>query len=403
MDNTPHCVVGIDEVTVVLFPTAPLEDLREWPEVVRKTVDEFLRRTSMKVLFGNLEPMVNKRPAGCTEALTITEVPWYFAIGWNDHSPNMGIIVRFSAYAWAAYQAAFEKHFGTSCNIAEYMQLIQSASYRARISRIDIVADYQNYGAELSPNTIYKGMKDGRLHLVDHRGRKSRRKYDGVMSDWEIQTLYIGSKKENSSARLRIYDKRAEQIATSGFRLSEAQACSAWTRFEVTYRNNYAHQISADLVNIETPVELAQYLASKILDRYRFVDTLVDDFASYTKVLQDITNDSDFAPLRSEQPENNSLRKSTTHLLKNSSLMQILYKVESVWGYPGIRQYWDEILKYYNEVYHDKALGIYRLQQWIKLNKASLKEQTIKDCFAEAMLEKELHHSRTHSKKGKRK
>ena len=394
MDNTPHCVIGVDEVTIVLFPKATISDLREWMEQVRKVIGEFAYRTSMTVFFGELEPMTNKKPAGCTDALTINEVPWYFAIGWNDHGPNMGVIVRFSVYAWAAYQAAFEEHFGISCNIADFMKLIQSSSYLARISRIDIVADYKNYGAELAPDTIYKGMKDERLYVVDYRGRKSRRRYDGVMSNWEIQTFYIGSKKENSSTRLRIYDKRAEQIASSGFRMNEAQACTSWTRFEVTYRNKYAHQISNDLVKIKSPVELAQYLASKILDRYRFVDTLVNDFTVYTKILQEIANNSEFAPLRSERPENNSLRKSTTHLLKNSSLMQILSKVEAVWGYAAVRQYLEWVLKYYDEVYRYKAPGIYRLQQWIKLNKPSMQGQNIKDCFMEAMLEKELRHSK---------
>lgn len=148
------------------------------------------------------------------------------------------------------------------------------------------------------------------------------------------------------------------------------------------------------MVKIKSPVELAQYLASKILDRYRFVDTLVDDFTVYTKILQEIANNSEFAPLRSERPENNSLRKSTTHLLKNSSLMQILSKVEAVWGYAAVRQYLEWVLKYYDEVYRYKAPGIYRLQQWIKLNKPSMQGQNIKDCFMEAMLEKELRHSK---------
>ena len=136
---------------------------------------------------------------------------------------------------------------------------------------------------------------------------------------------------------------------------------------------------------------MTQYLASKILDRYRFVDVIADGFALYTKVLQEIVDDNEFAPLRSESPENNSLRKSTTYLLKNSSLMQNLSKVEAIWGYTGIQQYLEEILRYYDEVYRFKASGIYRLQQWIKLNKTSMQGQCVQDCFSEAMLEKMLH------------
>lgn len=391
MENTPQCYIGVDEFTVVLFPTAPIQHPDEWPRRVLNTVHEFARRTSFNRFFGPFEPMYTKKPAGCSDALTVGEVPWYFAIGWNDYSPKMGIVVRFSAYAWAAYQAVFKKHFDVPINIADFMKLIQSNNYKARISRIDIVADYQNYGTELAPDTIYKSLEDGHLYIVDHRGRKSRRKYGAVMTDWQVQTFYVGSKKENASARLCIYDKRAEQIASNGFRLQEAESCTAWTRFEVTYRSKYAHQISEDLLKIDTPVQLTQYLASKILDRYRFVDVIADGFALYTKVLQEIVDDNEFAPLRSESPENNSLRKSTTYLLKNSSLMQNLSKVEAIWGYTGIQQYLEEILRYYDEVYRFKASGIYRLQQWIKLNKTSMQGQCVQDCFSEAMLEKMLH------------
>lgn len=394
MDNTPHCLIGVDEFTVVLFPKGPIENLYEWSELVRDTIGEFAYRTSINAFFGSFEPMTMKKPAGCSDALTITEVPWYFAIGWNDHSPNMGVVVRFSAYAWACYQAAFSDRFGVTLNMADFMKLIQSDTYTARISRIDIVADYKNYDDDLSPDTIYRDLENERLYIVDHRGRKSRRKYGGVMTDWRIQTFYVGSKKENSAAKLRIYDKRAEQIANNGFRLQEAQSCSSWTRFEVSYRNKYAHQISEDLLNLNTPVELAQYLASKILDRYRFVDTYANDFTCYTKVLQGIASSNDFAPLRSERPENNSLQKSTTHLLKNSSLMQNLYKVEAIWGADGIHQYLQGVLKYYDEVYRYKGSAIFRLQKWLKLNKTSMQKQSVWDCFNEAMLEKDLRHTR---------
>ena len=62
-----------------------------------------------------------------------------------------------------------------------------------------------------------------------------------------IETVYIGSKKENTKALCRIYDKRLEQINKNGFRLDEALACDDWTRFEISYRGTYAWQCAEQL------------------------------------------------------------------------------------------------------------------------------------------------------------
>lgn len=155
----------------------------------------------------------------------------------------------------------------------------------------------------------------------------------------------LAPKKENTPVKLKIYDKRAEQIVKSGFRLNEALACDDWTRFEVSYRNTYAHQISADLLDIgkrydhedeESAGIYVRYLASKILDKYRFKIVDTGEMASFTQTLQDLAEGGDFQALRSERPENHTMRQSTNHLCRQSGLMPLLFKVENIWGADAI-------------------------------------------------------------------
>ena len=43
--------------------------------------------------------------------------------------------------------------------------------------------------------------------------------------------------------------KRKEQLCNNGFRMKEATKCKDWTRFEVSYRGDYAHQITDQIID----------------------------------------------------------------------------------------------------------------------------------------------------------
>lgn len=380
-NNLPQCFMGVDEFTVVLFRKHALENINQWSYEAQNIIKNFVELTQIEPLLGKIIDTEVKKPAGCTDAKTLKDVPWYLAFGWHRTNPNMGVIVRFSAYAWAMYQRRFEEKYATAISIAGFLQLCQSEYYRTRLSRIDIVADYFNYGEVLNPNTIYEKIKNQQLKVVDYRERRSNRKYGAVANNWQVETFYIGSKKENSGSKLRIYDKRAEQIQRHGFRLSEAKKSESWTRFEVSYRNKYAHQITAALLEIETDATLAQFLASKILDKYRFVDEATDTYIPCTELLLQIVNQENFAVLRSEQPENNQLKQDIANLLHHSNLMSILYKVHQLWGEAEVQVCIDYLLIYYWQVYRFKAASNYRLMKWIRENTKSMEGQNIKICF----------------------
>lgn len=393
MDKQPTCLIGVDQFTVVLLAELGQdEDLDVWPAKVKRIVDEFTQRSEIETFFGHLVPMTTKRPQGSSAALTFDTVPWYFVIAWHVTEPKRGVTVAFSAQAWAEYQAAFEEKYQVHITVVDFLRQIQSKQYATRLSRIDITADYLNYGDDVNVHCIYKALEDQDMVVVDHRDINSKRKFSCITNDWNVQTITIGSKKENTPAKLKIYDKRTEQIVKSGFRLNEAIACDDWTRFEASYRSSYAHQISADLLDIGQRYDTeddhsasiyVRYLASKILDKYRFKIVDTGEMTSFTQVLQDLAEDGDFQALRSERPENHTLRESTNHLCWQSCLMPLLFKVENIWGEDAIDDYWQHLMAFYRQFYCDKARTNHRLLKWLRENRSSLQKLPLEHCFTD--------------------
>ena len=123
------------------------------------------------------------------------------------------------------------------------------------------------------------------------------------------------------------------------------------------------------------------YLASKILDKYRFKIVDNGDMASFTQTLQELAEDGTFEALRTERPENHTLRQSTNHLCRQSGLMPTLFKVENIWGEDAIDDYWQHLLAFYRQFYCEKARTNYRLLKWLRENKSSLQKQSLGHCF----------------------
>lgn len=396
MEKQPTCLIGVDQFTVVLQAKQKIDDLDDWPATVKHIVDDFVHRSEIEKFWGDLALMTGKRPQGSSAALTFDKVPWYFAIAWHGTEPKRGVTVAFSAQAWAEYQAAYRETYGLTPNVADFLRMIQSSSYSMRLSRIDITADYLNYGDAVNVHRIYKALEEQDMVVLDHRDINSKRKFSCITNDWNVQTITIGSKKENTPAKLKIYDKRTEQIVKSGFRLDEAKACDNWTRFEASYRSSYAHQISADLLDIgqhfdaedeESAGIYVRYLVSKILDKYRFKIVDTGEMASFTQVLQDLAEDGDFQALRSERPENHTMRESTNHLCRQSGLMPLLFKVENIWGADAIDDYWQHLMAFYGQFYCDKAQTNHRLLKWLRENRSSLQRLPLEHCFTDLAID----------------
>lgn len=378
--------VSVDEFSLVLF--YPMEDVCEnWVKSAYIMINEFIELSKIEFLLGKVVESNEKKPKAYSQAFTIEDVPYYFAIAFHDTFQHMGILVRFTAHSWAVYQQKYFDLFGKRINIAEFLKMIESPIYTYRLSRIDLTADYKNY-ADLSPHSIYNKLKDENYCILDCKGRNAKRKISAIENNMQAETFYIGSRTENSPLLLRIYNKKSEQINTNGFRLEEALNCDSWTRFEASYKGRYAHQITQQLESVKSDIELTQFIASKICDKYRFSDVLTDEYTDFTSDLLALIDNGEYPALRTENPANNNLNKSIAHIISGSGLFPLLYKIGFIWGNQAEIQCLSILYEIYVK-YHKKDFDRNsQIQSWLKKNCSTLSNQKLEDCFVSVDLSK---------------
>lgn len=324
--------LGVDEMTIVLQATAKTKDvmaLEDWPMVAEAMISEFLARTGLEGLYGELttEP---RCPCGYTEALTLGEHGFYLAIAINPRQPLMGVCVRISAQALAYYIE----------NVGEPYLLLQAAyapdNYEMRLSRCDIAVDYIDEGIDVT--AIYQGLVSGcievRREQIDRstgvlQVRRAASKLTARAEKGEFPTFYLGSRKANVDALLRCYDKRREQIEQNGTRLEKALKSKDWVRFEASLRHGYANQFGGALLAVEDDGDFGTLIGSVFLQRYRFYDGT--NLCAWTKALEDAISARSIR-LFSSTSRNNDLAASLHYLAKGSGLTPLLYKAKLIWG-----------------------------------------------------------------------
>lgn len=378
-------LVSVDEFSLVLF--LPDEVCKDWRKAAYFMMNEFIELSKIELLLGKVVEMHEKKPQAYSQAFTIENVPYYFAIAFHDTFQHMGILVRFTGQAWGVYQQKYYEYFGKRINIAEFLKMIESLLYTYRLSRIDLAADYINYN-DLSPHTIYNKLIDETYCVLDHNGKNTKRKISAVQNDMETETFYIGSRKENSQLLLRVYNKKAEQINTNGFRLNEALECENWSRFEVSFRGTYAHQITEQFENINSDIELSQFIASKICDKYRFADVSTGSYTDFTNDLLALVGNNDYPALRTENPANNNLNKSIAHIISGSGLFPVCYKVGVIWGTKAEKELFQMLYDVYDKYYRKEFDKKPQIQSWLKKNALSLSKQKLANCFLSSDISK---------------
>lgn len=361
--------VGVDEFTLILQP-ADKATILEWPEVAEQMIATFLQKSKLVEMFGEME-YATKVQAGYTSGLTYSNRPWYLGVSWNEDMPNMGICVRFSAYAYTVYKAEFEQHFHTAMNIAVFLQSVQADIYTTRLSRIDMFADYKDYSDEihqsepLSPEKIYTRLKNGAYVVCNQKGRQSVRSISAIDRNGVCGTFYVGARAGKSNGFLRCYDKKSEQIQTMGYRYDEATQCVSWVRFEAVFLHDFAHQISEELLkNSMTTQDLQRLIAQYISTRYCFVDVASDEATKFSDDLAGIAIGTNATALNTISPRDNTLRQSIEYLRTGSGLYATLYKAYLLWGDKADEQ----LLKYLYDDY--ECLYKAKLQTGNDKNKA---------------------------------
>lgn len=370
-------LVGVDEITLVLVSLHKLKT--DWLNEAEIMLTIFLKLSRLEELFGKMVFANHSIPQGYTDGLTFDNQPWYLTIAWHEYLQDMGICIKFSAYAWTAYQKAFSDKYGEDMNISVFLRMVKSSHYKARLSRIDMTADYFNFHKSFNPDTIYRGLNDKSIGIKDYKNRNITRTISAVDRNGIISTIYLGSKKSNTRYFSRIYDKRLEQIQTKGFRYDEALKCKSWIRHEAVFKSIYAHQITDELLNITSPIELQSFIAQKITEKCRFYDTSTNKEMKCTRALLYIMGNMKFNYLASIQSKDNDLKRSIEYIMKGSGLYPTLYKTLEVWGDGADRELFDYLFEQYKNFYIDTAVKNKDLVTWIKKHRNVLNQQTLQD------------------------
>lgn len=391
----PELTVDVDEFTLVL--QSPMKvDALGWHVDADNFINQFLKKSKIEEMFGPMNKAETNLQAGYTNGLTYADRPWYLMICWHDYMPSMGVCVRFSAYAWAAYRQRYKELWQSDIDIWTFLHMVQCSYidvdgnkrdvYETRLSRIDVVADYKNYpdlwnpNGALNPDSIYTGILRGSIAVKDYRERQTIRAKSGLNNDGAYETFYLGGRRNKANCFLRCYDKRREQIQTNGYRYDEAIACDSWIRFEVVFRHDYAHQITEMLLTQQMNAQDQQRMIAKLIsDKYRFYDTALNDAITITNDLIDVAIGAKVANLYSPKAADKTLRQSVQRLKNGSGLYPTLYKFYMIWGRDGEEKLLRYLYQKYVEEFKPKAESRRELNAWQNKHYAELKDTDIRD------------------------
>lgn len=326
--------LGVDEMTQVLqvTPNCAYNGRATWETIAEEMIDIYAQKADFQNILGYklVEP---KAPAGYTRAYHYGSHNWYLALGYHPEHERMGVVVKYSAQALDYYLE--EKKI----RLYQLLHIISDPRYTARLSRIDLTADYIDEDVDVTK--IYQNLINREVGIYDKFAGTSPDKpifrcrnltYSGFCVGHEVPTIYIGSSQSN--AQVRIYDKRREQIERKGNKLHKALNCRNWTRFEVILRNEYAHQITEALSQIFTDVAYANLIASVIVQKFRFMvieNGIPDHETDYTQMLIDCISSNNFK-LKATESKNYDLSNSISYLYYGSGILATLYKIKEIWG-----------------------------------------------------------------------
>lgn len=322
-------MTSIDEATFVIKPTEDTvgEYPDKWFQIATSIAETVSERLSLPILFGDYIPL-KTAPAGYTDGFTFQNLPYYFAIAWHETNFTMGIIIKFSASALSHYKVYYQEYYNEAIDVHQIAQLLNEDYWELRLSRIDLAVDYFNF--PISVNDLYQGLKGKRYIITNHKGRKNVSNLSAQEVNGEAQTVYIGSKKKNVNALLRIYNKYQEQIDNQGRYMHLTKYCNSWIRMEASYKGTYSSQILTLLLAINSPQDLSKLIVNKMIDKYCFHDEETGQALSFTSdLLKGVGN---FPELESLNSRNNDLLSTISYLMKGSGFFPLLTKIEKIWG-----------------------------------------------------------------------
>lgn len=153
----------IDQLTLVLQSTHEY-DFQDWINgLAEEIINEFLDKSSLLQLFDNWSDADVMLPEGYSKGYSFWNSPFYFCIAYHEAIAKMGIIIKFSAYAWHEYQKRYEKHFDKKIHLHSFFTMIDSSHYTFRLSRIDLCCDFINENINI--DKLKRSIEEGRTEI----------------------------------------------------------------------------------------------------------------------------------------------------------------------------------------------------------------------------------------------
>ncbi|HEL0379761.1 TPA: replication initiation factor domain-containing protein [Streptococcus equi subsp. zooepidemicus] len=327
-----HLHVGVDELTIVIQPNEETigEHPDHWNQIANELSAIIAEKLSLPLLFGG---MVKERisPQGYTTSYSFENMPYFLRIAFHE-GYKMGIIIKFSASALSLYQQAYENSYRVSIGVCEILKKLDEPYWNMHLSRIDFCADYFNF--PLSVNDIYSNLKCKKFEIINYKGNRNHKKMSAIEIDAEAKTVTIGSRKKGSNSFLKIYDKLTEQLENNGRHAQLAQQFQSWVRFEVTFRGQYAKQLTKLILSLPSRDMFQQFIANKILEKYCLINMVTGQPTEYSEALLNFSTIA--PPLVATSPRNNQLMQNIHYILKGSGFFPVLEKVKQIWGIPAV-------------------------------------------------------------------
>lgn len=328
-----HLHVGVDELTIVIQPNEETigEHPDHWNQIANELSAIIAEKLSLPLLFGG---MVKEQisPQGYTTSYSFENMPYFLRIAFHEGYLKMGIIIKFSASALSLYQQAYENSYRVSIGVCEILKKLDEPYWNMHLSRIDFCADYFNF--PLSVNDIYSNLKCKEFEIINYKGNRNHKKMSAIEIDAEAKTVTIGSRKKGSNSFLKIYDKLTEQLESNGRHAQLAQQFQSWVRFEVTFRGQYAKQLTKLILSLPSRDMFQQFIANKILEKYCLINMVTGQPTEYSEALLNFSTIA--PPLVATSPRNNQLMQNIHYILKGSGFFPMLEKVKQIWGIPAV-------------------------------------------------------------------
>lgn len=332
---------GVDEMTLVMQLDHNQKSVlatADWEEVAERLIYTFEKKADLITTLGKKD-IEKKLPKGYAIGYKYGEHPFYFCVAYHPYQWSMGVAVKFSAQALDYYNEE------TGLNVYQFMQKVGDRDYTIRLSRIDMTADYIDEDIDITE--IYNSLMHNEIGIFrEYESKKTGdigykrvpMMYEGFLKGSEVPTIYVGSVQSNS--RLRIYDKRREQIERKGTKFDKAVGCRNWVRFEGVFRHDYAHQISDELLHIQSDDEYVNLIATTLAQKYRFMTVdrktgEADTDTNYTQMILDAIANKSFQ-LKAPSTRNYDLAQNIAYIFSGSGVMNTLYKIWDIWDMDAV-------------------------------------------------------------------